>query len=162
MNKKQLDKYYYDFDQEPKGFDVSILKIVMPLALVQKNLFNTTSSILEKKYGMTLTQINLLATLLFRNEAISPTELSESMIFSSGGMTKLLKTLEAKELIERIASPQDGRSMLVNITDQGKALCQEAIPYLLEEDNKIFSILDKSEKQQLEKILKKLVYSMFE
>jgi len=161
MNKEQLDNYYHNiFDNKPDGLDISVLKIVLPLTLIQKEVMQQNSLLLEKKYDLTLSQINLLSTLLFNDMTMSPTQLSQSMVFSSGGMTKLLKSLESRELIERIESSQDRRSMLVQLSPKGKAMCKKAIPDLLESDHTIFSTLDSSEQEQLAKILKKLVYTM--
>ena len=78
------------------------------------------------------------------------------MIFSSGGMTKILNKLELKKLIKRVDSQQDKRSRFVEITPKGaqvaKAAFKEAVAFHL----KIFDILDEDEKIFLEKILKRM------
>jgi DNA-binding MarR family transcriptional regulator len=57
---------------------------------------------------------------------LAPTELSNTLERSSGGMTKMLKRLEALELVERVPDPVDRRSNLVRLTDAGKELEQKA------------------------------------
>ncbi len=161
MNKTQLDNYYNNiFDTSPAGFNVEILKIVMPLILIQKDLLHKTSFILETKYDLTHSQLNTLAILLFNKRVMSPTELSQSLLFSSGGMSKLLKNLETKKLIKRVASTQDKRSILVQLSSEGKAVLEQAIPDLLKEDNQMFSILDDNERQCLSDIFQKIIYEI--
>lgn len=91
---------------------------------------------------------------------MSPTELSQSLLFSSGGMSKLLKNLETKKLIKRVASTQDKRSILVQLSSEGKAVLEQAIPDLLKEDNQMFSILDDNERQCLSDIFQKIIYEI--
>lgn len=160
MKKIELDNYYQIIKNNSTKFDLQILKLIIPISLIQKNQFNGISYLLDKKYSLSPSQANLITMLYLNKQALTPTQLTERLIFSSGGMTKLLKSLEAKELIKRIMSNQDKRSVLVEITEKGKNLCHEIIPDLLEIDNKIFSNLDKTEKELLEKILKKVVYNI--
>ena len=44
--------------------------------------------------------IDVLASLHFNGNALSPTELYDAMLFSSGGMTKVLKKLEEKGILK--------------------------------------------------------------
>jgi len=53
-----------------------------------------------------------------RLDAVAPINLYESLVFSSGGMTKLLKKLEDRNYISRVDNPIDKRSKLVRITPE--------------------------------------------
>jgi DNA-binding MarR family transcriptional regulator len=57
---------------------------------------------------------------------LAPTELSTMLERSSGGMTKMLKRLEAMDLVDRVPDPDDRRSNLVRLTEAGKDLEQKA------------------------------------
>ena len=57
---------------------------------------------------------------------LSPSELYTDLEHSSGGMTKMLKRLEKLGLVKRAPAPDDGRSTLVALTDEGFEL-QEKI-----------------------------------
>ena len=100
--------------------------------------------------------------LLFNGKIMTPTSLYEATIFSSGGMTKILKKLEDKKLISRISSKKDKRSKLVKIEPQGEKLVGDCFVDIIRSDNKIFSVLDKKEQKSLKQILKKLIYSLVE
>ncbi|GAL11585.1 transcriptional regulator MarR family [Vibrio astriarenae] len=58
---------------------------------------------------------------------LSPTELYRSMLFSSGGLTKVLSRVQKAGLIERIENPEDGRSKLVQLTHQGKTVLKASL-----------------------------------
>ena len=75
-------------------------------------------------------------------------------------MTKVLKKLEDRNLIERIPSPNDKRSMLINLTKEGEVLIIECMEGLVESKEKLFSVLTQKEKKDLQNILAKVIYSM--
>ena len=93
---------------------------------------------------------------------MTPTSLYEATIFSSGGMTKILKKLEDKKLISRISSKEDKRSKLVKIEPKGERLVEDCFVDIIKSDHKIFSVLDKKEQESLKQIFKKLIYSLAE
>lgn len=57
---------------------------------------------------------------------LKPSQLYSELQRSSGGMTKILKRLEARRLIERESDPDDGRGSLVQLTEAGRALQERA------------------------------------
>jgi len=157
MKKLQLDNAYNNVFT-----DDDTLAITLPLVIIYKKMFNQNEETLKQKYNLLHSELDVLATLFFNGEIMSPTELYESTIFSSGGMTKVLKKLEDKNFISRIASKDDKRSKLVRIETKGKKIVQKCLVDVEYNDNKIFSILDKNEKKKLKKIMKKVVYNLIE
>lgn len=157
MKKEQLDNYY----ENVFIGDRSIFAITLPLTVVQKTLFNSGMEVVNEKFDMTHSQVDVLFTLYFANNTMTPTELYSATIFSSGGMTKLLKGLEENEFISRVPCAYDKRSMLVKIEQKGKSAVEELIQDFLKIDNEFFEVLDEDEKKQLTHILKKLVYNIF-
>lgn len=55
-------------------------------------------------------------------------ELARVMCVDTGAMTRMLDRLEAKRLIARSRCPKDARVVRLELTEDGKRLCQE-IPY---------------------------------
>jgi DNA-binding MarR family transcriptional regulator len=101
-----------------------------------------------------------MIALFFNGKVMTPTALYEATLFSSGGMTKVLKKLEKRGFISRIPSSEDKRSMLVKLTSQGESTVEKSLHLLIQRDNEVFEVLDKQEREVLSKILKKLVYSL--
>ena len=60
-----------------------------------------------------------------------PSDMYNAMFVTSGGMTKILKGLEARSLIDRLPDPNDGRSIRVRLTDEGKELVEAAMASVL-------------------------------
>lgn len=76
------------------------------------------------EFGLNYGEFDVLATLRRSGEPfiLTPTELYCTLMITSGTMTNRLKNLENKGLIYRQANPNDSRSLLVCLTDDGRAL----------------------------------------
>ncbi|GEA50311.1 transcriptional regulator [Vibrio inusitatus NBRC 102082] len=88
---------------------------------------------------------------------LSPTDLYRSMLFSSGGLTKVLGRVEKAGLIERVENPDDGRSKLVKLTKQGCKLIEQVAFTLHQQELRKLDILTKEEKKQLDLLLGKVL-----
>ena len=154
MKKEYLDNLYETTLKEEKG----VLALSLPIALLYKYIFNKNAQLLQTNYNLTHSEIDVLAV-LYNYKIMTPTDLYEATIFSSGGMTKILKKLEQKQFISRVPSDKDKRSKLVKLEPKGEEIFNLCLVNILTVDNEIFSILDTKEKESLEEILKKLVYS---
>lgn len=73
---------------------------------------------------------------------------------------KGFKKLEDRKLIEKIPSLNDKRSMLINLTNDGKNLIKECMDCIAESKSKIFDILNEEEKENFKNTLAKIIYSM--
>lgn len=58
---------------------------------------------------------------------LTPTDLYEAMLISSGGLTKLVKALESRGLVARPISSDDRRSRPVALTEEGRKLAEHAM-----------------------------------
>ncbi len=158
MKKIHLDDAYENILKDDK----EIFALDLPLTLIYKYMFSRHSNLLQTKYDLNNSEFDVLASLHFSGKILTPTAIYEATIYSSGGMTKVLKKLKDKKLITRIPSKEDKRSMLVKIELKGEALVETCIKDIGEVDNEIFSVLDVKEQESLKQILKKLVYSLVE
>lgn len=113
----------------------------------------------KTQYDLLHSHIDVLASLYFDDNPLSPTDLYDATIFSSGGMTKVLKKLEERNLIKREASSSDKRSMLISLTMQGRELIENCMVEIAKAKEKKFSILTQKEKEDLKNILSKITYS---
>jgi DNA-binding MarR family transcriptional regulator len=157
MDKKYIDNFY---NTTIKLKEYEVFALTLPITLLHKDMFNKNEQFFKTKYDLLHSHISVLASLYFNKNALSPTELYDATLFSSGGMTKVLKKLEDRNLIERIPSPNDKRSMLINLTKEGEVLIIECMEGLVESKEKLFSVLTQKEKKDLQNILAKVIYSM--
>jgi DNA-binding MarR family transcriptional regulator len=157
MNKKYIDNFYNKVLQD-EIYESSGLSL--PMTLIHKHMFNKTELFLKEKYNLLHSHIDVMAALYFNGKVLTPTELYDALVFSSGGMTKVLKKLEAENYIVRELSGDDKRKVFVRLTPLGIKTIEESLNEIRKSKDDFFKILDKKEKQQLKSILKKLVYSL--
>jgi DNA-binding MarR family transcriptional regulator len=66
--------------------------------------------------------IVLLHLSVYDNARIHPSELARSLGQTSGGVTKTLRRMEARGLVQRVPDPADRRAVLVELTNAGQEL----------------------------------------
>ena len=80
-----------------------------------------------RELGLTSAQFDIIAT-LGNTAGMSCKELGEKTLITKGTMTGVLDRLEAKGLLSRHDSPEDGRSWITKLTVKGQALFEEIFP----------------------------------
>jgi len=92
---------------------------------------------------------------------LTPTELYKSILITSGGMTKVLKSLEKRGLIERLDNVVDKRSKLVKLTQFGQDIIESSMAVLHQSDKEFFGCMLKPEElEQLNGLLQKALKSL--
>jgi DNA-binding MarR family transcriptional regulator len=89
--------------------------------------------------------------------ALTPTELFESTMITSGGMTARLDRLEKRGLLRRAPNPDDRRGTIVSLTAAGKELLEAALADHVVNLARIASSLSEDEQKQLSALLAKLI-----
>ena len=123
------------------------------------NIFHLGVQQLIDEYQLQAADFSVLCTLR-RSPAphcLTPTTLYQSMLFSSGGLTKVLVRLSDLALIERIADPEDKRSRLVQLTKTGKNLIETILPELHQQEQALLAVLSIDEQAQLNNLLQRLL-----
>lgn len=158
MTKIQLDNYFTNIFTKEK----EIFALGLPITILYKYINKHNINMLEKKYGISHSELDVLGALYFNGKILSPTQLSKATIFSSGGMTKILKRLKDKKLIIRVPLADDKRSMLVKIESKGEILMENCLKDLAQFQSEVFNVLDEAEQETLKNIFHKLVYSVLD
>ena len=112
-----------------------------------------------------LTTIEFVTLRVLRREppphVMTPSALHETLVLSAGGMTKIVKQLEAKGLVSRRPNETDKRSKLVALTPRGQAAIESAQGAVRDFD---FALLERTlkrgEQQRLAQLLRKLLLSL--
>lgn len=86
-----------------------------------------------------------------------PTELYQSLMITSGGLTDRLNRLEKKGFIERVVSETDRRSALVQLTAAGVRTINAAFAEDMNVEADLLSALDDGERIQLATLLARLL-----
>jgi DNA-binding MarR family transcriptional regulator len=88
---------------------------------------------------------------------LSPGQLMQETMVTSGTMTNRLDRLEELQLITREQDPDDGRGSLVTLTKAGMRAVDSALEGLLENERELLSMLTVKDREQLADLLSKLV-----
>jgi DNA-binding MarR family transcriptional regulator len=80
-----------------------------------------------ERYDLTLAQFGVLAQLQAAPD-ISQQMLADWLFVTKGNIVGLLNRLEGRGLVERRPDPEDGRTHVVSLTEQGAALAARVVP----------------------------------
>ena len=108
------------------NFDVLKLEnqLCFPLYACSKELIKLYRPYLEK-LNLTYTQY-IAMMVLWQEEKINVKDLGERLFLDSGTLTPVLKSLEAKGYVKRYRYEKDERVLIVEATEEGKALRNSA------------------------------------
>ncbi len=88
---------------------------------------------------------------------LSPGQLMQETMVTSGAMTNRLDRLEELQLITREQDPDDGRGSLVTLTKSGMRAVDAALESLLENERELLGSLTAKDRELLADLLSKLV-----
>ena len=100
-------------------------QICFPLYAVSKEIIRRYKPFLDK-LDLTYTQY-ITMLVMWEYKEMNVKELGKKLFLDSGTLTPVLKKLEAKRYITRNRSKEDERNLIVRITDEGKALEDDAL-----------------------------------
>ena len=111
------------------------------------------------RHGLDSGEFDVLATLLRSGPpyTLRPTELYGALMISSGGLTDRLDRLRKAGLITRQRCNHDGRSLLVELTPDGRRLAEAAFREDMAVEAALLEGLTEQERAQLAALLARLV-----
>ncbi|MCG9059736.1 MarR family transcriptional regulator [Laribacter hongkongensis] len=110
-------------------------------------------------HGINVGEFDVLAALRRAGEPfqLSPGQLQNMVLISSGALTNRINRLEKAMLISRSADPNDRRGVIVSLTPQGLAVIDDAVVHHLAAEAELLAPLDDKERATLAALLKKLL-----
>lgn len=114
------------------------------------------------KHQLNLGEFDVLAALRRAGapHRLTPTQLSRSLLLSSGAMTNRIDRLEQAGLVERRDDPNDRRGILVGLTTAGLGRVEAAVTDHVAGEARVLSVLTRAEQAQLNALLRKLLGAM--
>ena len=93
------------------------------------------------------------------DEPVRPSVLSRHLLVTSGGMTRALKSLSEKGLIELMPDAGDKRGKNIRLTEKGKTLSEDVIHAILDSQRKLWkqSGADEMKIRKLDDALKSML-----
>jgi len=99
----------------------------------------------------------VVVMLLGDGAASTAAELCKILIYDPGAMTRLLDRLEKKGVLRRVRAADDRRAVRLELTAAGSELYPRILQALVQVFNRVLHGFTKSEVEQLEQLLKRMV-----
>jgi len=122
-----IDELLSAWSKARPDLDAAPLGLVGRVLVLARRLERRVDAALAR-HGITLGQFDILATLRRATDApgLTPTQLLQCVMLTSGGMTNRLDKLEAAGLIARKPDPSDRRGVIVALTGKGRRMIDSA------------------------------------
>src|SRR6476469_3296959 len=113
---------------------VPAMHAVTSLMRVQQLVLGRLDAIL-RPHGLTFARYEALVLLVFSSRGSLPLgKMGERLQVHPTSVTSIVRRLEGAGLVTRTPHPEDGRAVLAEITDEGRALVELATKALVESD----------------------------
>lgn len=111
------------------------------------------------KFGVRYSQYAIVGTLRASGKPyrMSPSEMQDRLMITSGGVSNLLRKVENLGYIRRLDDPVDGRGVIVELTEAGFALSEETMVAQAEAERALVGALSPKDQETLAGLLRQLV-----
>ncbi len=153
-----VDRILTQWRRERPELDVEPMGIFGRLKRLTTHIGREVDAVLLK-HGLSSSSFDVLATLR-RSGApyrLSPGELLDMTMVSSGTMTNRIDQLEKAGFVERLFNPEDRRSVLIALTEKGLAAVEEAVGAHVANQQRLTRNLTAEDKAELDRLLKKFL-----
>lgn len=139
---------------ERPDLDSSGKAVVGRLLRLEEVVLRSINAVLQP-FGLKYQEYAVLATLRVSGAPyrLSPSHLQATLLFTSGGLSNLLKRLERVGLIKRSTDPKDGRGVLVKLTAKGLRLVDEAMPKHAAAELHLLRMFDAQQREMFAQLL---------
>ena len=102
------------------------------------------SQVFEQRFGVKNTELRIL-TQLGGKQPLAVNEIARRTHVDKGWISRSLRGLEKRGLVQRTNHPTDSRASLVSLTDQGNQLVQSFAPIARARNQRLLAGLDEDE-----------------
>ncbi|MBI3452958.1 MAG: MarR family transcriptional regulator [Rhodospirillales bacterium] len=140
-----------DLDVAPMGLIGRIKRLSLHLSREMDKTFAA--------HGLNGASFDVLATLRRSGPPyrLSPGDLLATMMITSGTMTHRIDLLEKAGLVKRIHNPDDGRSVIIALTDKGFSIIDAAVTAHVKTQTALTSDLPAKDRAILDELLSKFM-----
>ncbi len=113
----------------------------------------------RKKFGLKIPEWRVIAMLgdtLSGDEGLTQRALAEATLMDKVAVNRACKVLEERGLISRVPNASDGRSHLLDLTDEGRAIHAEVMPMAKAIERELFDGFSETEQTQLRSLLQRM------
>ena len=150
-----VDRILAQWNSERLDLDVSSMGLIGRINRLARHLTREMEKTFAA-YDLNFASFDVLATLRRSGppHRLSPGALMDAMMITSGTMTNRIDQLAKRGLVERVAQPEDRRSVLIALTDEGFSLIDRAVESHVATQKRLTAGLSPSDRQALDALLK--------
>jgi DNA-binding MarR family transcriptional regulator len=153
----EVDRIVDAWSREREDLDFSPLQVLSRVARLARHLERARRTAFAAS-DLELWEFDVLSALRRAGSPyqLSPKALLQQTLVSSGTMTNRIDRLVGRALVERRTDPNDGRGILVVMTEKGRERVDAAISTLLDAESELLDRLPKADQERLSSLLRKL------
>ncbi len=146
-----------DFTNEFPDGDTTSTEAYATLVRSGTALLQELGRSIEATFDVPHAAATALAVIEGAGAPLTPSDISERVLVASATMTATLDLLEGRGWVRRRPNPADRRSLLVEITDEGRAATDQLLPGIRAVERTVMSGLSERERSQLLRLLAKVL-----
>jgi DNA-binding MarR family transcriptional regulator len=161
MDRDHVDALLEQWSNERPDLDASPIAVIARISRLARLCERRTEERFAA-FGLGQGGFSVLAALrrAGRPYRLSPTDLYNSLLVSSGAMTNRIDRLEEREFVVRTPDPNDRRGVLVELTPKGKKVIDAAMSAHVEVEADLLKAFTPTEREQLASLLRKFALSV--
>jgi DNA-binding MarR family transcriptional regulator len=159
----EVDRIVAAWRRERADLDVGPLEVLSRVTRLARHMDRYRAAAFAE-HDLETWEFDVLAALRRSGEPylLSPGQLAAETMVTSGTMTNRIDRLQARRLVLRAPDPDDGRGVLVTLTDAGRSAVDSALATLLQREHSLLSGLDDGSRAELAALLRRLALRLDE
>ena len=154
----EVDRILKAWARESPDLDVAPLRVLSRVSRLARYLDLARRDAFAR-HNLDTWEFDVLAAL--RREGapheLSPGQLIQQTLSTSGTMTNRIDRLAERGLVERLPDPRDRRGVRVRLLPEGREIVSKALADLLQREEQILSALSPREREDVAALLRRLV-----
>lgn len=157
----KVDKILAQWNKVRPDLDVAPMGLIGRLKRINQHLLREMDKTFSA-HGLNLASFDVLATLRRSGPPyrLSPGDLLATMMVTSGTMTNRVDQLCKAGLVERTHNPDDGRSVIISLTDKGFHIIETAVTAHVDTQARLTRSLSNAESKELNRLLSKYLKNL--
>jgi DNA-binding MarR family transcriptional regulator len=158
MSEDTTDRVLSGWEETRPDLAVGALQVTARLSRIGPLLARRQEEVFDR-FSLSRGEVGALSALRIAGAPyrLSPTRLAKGLMLSSAGITSRIDRLERRGLVRRLDDPDDRRGVIIELTDEGSKVVDEAVAALAISDRQLLERLDPQEVDQLEGLLRKVL-----
>ena len=161
MEPDRVDVILAQWGDERPDVDVGAMAIIGRVSRLEKLIRPRLDEVFAR-HGLESWEFDVLATLRRSGQPyqLTPGELLDATMVTSGAMTNRLNRLERRGYVKRSKSLNDGRQVLVTLTARGRNKIDDAVVDHAANESRLLAELNDRQRDQLAALLRTLCRSV--